>query len=614
MKRWLGTTLLLGLLSACDVASVKEAPSTIARNQCQNNEDCDTGLCGSDQQCRSRTPTLQNVLFEVTPPADGSPIGGAQFLLLNNDLSEGSANLVLEQISQVTGKVTAAKFKCMPRFGQAGDVLVMANDLSVPAQVSLTPTTGALGLYSPRAVVQAALREDKYFGYSVNVPPGYYDIYVQPNQQPDQSCPAPPLLLRGQQVKKGTSTLDFELPAPSAFEFHVTWPRGDGALEGWTVDMLDPESGRTISNRVQLALDEGSTTNYHATLSYNRVLIVNPAGAQPGDQLLRLSPPDGLPESAAAPTVLMARSALALFDADSGTLTDFTTLPEPVHVVGQVTVEDSPRPVAATVTLVATEITGIDSGVLTSFVRNVSVGANGTFDVHLLPGKYRVSTVPQAPLDLSMLEMAPLGADIRTWTVPSSPSEQQGKVIGLSKALSVTGRVVDASGDAVAAAQVQASASPLPVTPSNFLRESLAGSAFVPRASAGRVTGNGDFDLKTDVGTFDFSVRPDSDTGFSWLVMPRVSVLPSAGKYLGLISMPLPVPYRGTVTIADTPDVVPGALVRAYAYLKDGEYTSNERSDADSVLQVAETRSDKNGEFTIFIPAELNHAPDHAAE
>ena len=48
--------------------------------------------------------------------------------------------------------------------------------------------------------------------------------------------------------------------------------------------------------------------------------------------------------------------------------------------------------------------------------------------------------------------------------------------------------------------------------------------------------------------------------------------------------------------------------MRAYVYLKDGEYTSNDDSKADSVVQVAETRADKNGEFTVFIPAELNHA------
>ena len=608
MTRWLATTLLVGLLSACDVASVKEAPSTIARNQCKSNDDCDTGVCGSDQQCRSRTPTLQNVLFEVTPPADGSGIAGVQFLLPNKDLSEGNANLELEQVLQVTGKLTANLFKCPPLFGEPGKVLVSANDLSVPAQLSLIPTTGALGLYSPRAVVQAALREDKYFGFSVNVPPGFYDIYVQPNPQPDQSCPAPPLFLRGQQIKKGTAQLDIELPAPLAFDLHVNWPRGDGALNGWTVDMLDPASGHTISNRVQLVLDENSTTKYSATLAYNRVLVVNPRGARPGDQLIRLSPPEGLPENLAAPTVYMARSVLGLFDGDSGTLSDFTSLPEPVHVVGQVTSEVTPNPVAATVTLVATKIEGIDSGVLTSFVRTVSVGANGTFDVYLLPGKYQVSTVPQAPLDPSRNNVAPLGSDTRFWTVPSSPSEQQGKVIILAQALSITGQVVDASGDGVASAQVQAAASPLPVTQSNFLRESLEGSAFVPRASAAEVKSNGDFALNTDVGTFDLSVRPNSDTGYAWLVMPRVSVMPFVGTFLSQISMPLPYPYRGTVTVADTTDVVPGALVRAYVYLKDGEYTSNEDSKADSVVQVAETRADKNGEFTVFIPAELNHA------
>jgi hypothetical protein len=40
--------------------------------------------------------------------------------------------------------------------------------------------------------------------------------------------------------------------------------------------------------------------------------------------------------------------------------------------------------------------------------------------------------------------------------------------------------------------------------------------------------------------------------------------------------------------------------------MKAGDYTANE-TEADSVLQVAETRADKDGAFEILIPAELNH-------
>jgi len=615
MKHWLGFIPLIGALCGCNVASVREAPNTIAYNQCQNNNECGGGVC-SNQQCRSRSATFQKMLFEVTPPADGSVIAGVQFLVPKQDIGEGDTpvSLVLDPISQVAGKVTARERKCAFKFVNDIGTLVTSNDASasLPARVSLVPTSTALGVYSPPAVVHSALVDEIYWGFSLNVPPGKYDIYVEPNHQQDENCPAPPQLVRGNPIDAGILALDIDLPAPSSFELHVAWPHEDGALDGWMVDMLDPTSGRVISNRVQLALEKGSKSDYRATLAYSSVTVVGEANVQPQDPLFRLSPPDGSPESAALPTVLMARSALAVFDANRGTLADFTSLPAPVHVQGQVTSGSSSVPVAATVTLVAKSISDIAPGVLASFVRTVNAGTDGRFDVDLLPGQYNVSTVPLSSLDPAP-DKTPLAADARVWTVPSAPAEQAGKVIELSPALLVTGQVFASTGP-VATAQVQADASPLSIQ-YNALEDTLGGSmasppraAFIPRATVGGVSKRGDFALRTDPGTFDITVRPNTDTGFAWLVRPNflVSNL-SAG--LGIINMPLPVAYAGTVTVqgAEGPKRIPSSLIRAYIYLKDNEYTTDDRH-ADSVLQVAETQADSDGAFEILIPAELNHA------
>jgi len=608
MRRWLGSMPLVCLLAACEVASVQEAPNTIAHNQCQSNSDCPDGVC-VNLQCRARSgsATFQTVLFEVTPPADGSSIAGVQFLI-SRDLSNGDASLELGSISQLVGRVTAEGRKCVPKFVDELDTLVTANDFSVPARVSFVPASTTLGLYSPRAVVQSNLVERSYWAFSANVAPGTYDIYVEPSPQPDQTCPVPPQLLRGQRVLAGTLPLTIALPEPSLFEFHVSWPSGDGALDGWIVDMIDPVSGRTISNRVPLAHGIGGKTDYVANLSYTPVVVVGATKAQQEDQLLRLSPPNDSAESQALPTVMLWRSALGLFTAGRGTLKEFTVLPSPVHVHGQVTAGNTPNPAAATVTLVATKITGIDPGVLASFVRTVSVGADGKFDVNLLPGSYRVATVPQSALEPSRDNKTPRAADIQEeWLVPSMPFEQAGKVIALGEALPVVGQALDASGDPVATAQVQAVASPLTVQ-SEILQQLLDGPPFIPRASAGEVSSGGDFSLKTDPGTFDITVRPNPNTGFAWLVMPKVSVISVGGVGLGKLSMPQPFAYRGTVTVpgAEGANVVPSALVRAYIYLKDGDQYTADVLQADSVLQVAETRADKYGVFEVLIPAELN--------
>lgn len=617
MTRWTRLTPLL-FACACNVASVREAPNTIAYNTCESSADCAGGICdGESRQCRARSTNFKNILFEITPPADGSAIAGVQYLLTRDNLeSDGETELLLDSIAQVTGKARASGRKCSVKFVDDQGAIAKqidpatSADASVPVRVLLTPSTTSLGLSSPRIGVSAV--PDKVVGswtFAVNVPPGAYDIYLEPTlAQPDASCVVPPQLVRKYQIAAGNIQLGIDLSEPSTFELHVAWPPADGGLDGWTVDMIDPGSGRVISNRVPLV---PGGDDYKANLTYSSVTVVGEPSTKQPDPLLRLSPPEGAPESSALPTIVMARSGLAVFDAKSGKLTNFSSLPSAVHVHGQVTSGNTPAPEAATVTLVAKTLPGIAPGVLASLVRTVTTNANGQFDAYLLPGQYTVSTVPQSSLDKG----SALAADTRLWTIPSAPFEQAGKVIALGSAFHITGQVLASNGP-VATAQVQAVASPqsiqydaLQYTLDNSTNSQLR-AAFIPRASAGAVSSKGDFNLWTDPGTFDITVRPNSDTGYPWLVMPNVPVT-SITAGLGTLSMPLPVSYRGTVTVpgADGSKPVPSAVVRAYIYLKGDDYTPD-ATNADSVLQIAETTAATNGAFSLLIPAELNRHPE----
>jgi hypothetical protein len=611
MKRALALCALgAGLLSACDVTTVAQVPSAITQNICQSDADCAGGAC-TDNQCRSRKGTFDTLLFAVTPPAEASPSAGLQFLQRKDDLSltGGSLSLSLDPVVQVTGKATLYQYDCTPKFDDNGMQLATSPDNSIPVVISLTPSAAALGVYSPAAVAQTTLINTSYFSFSLNVPPGDYDVYVQPLHQDDATCVVPPQLQRALPVTADQFTLSVSLPQPSSFEFHVTWPAGDGGLDGWTVDMLDPVSGLVISNSANLAVSASDKTDYVATVYYLPVL--GDTSTLKAQELVRLSPP----ASVVAPSVLLSRSALGLFDANRGTLSDFTALPTPVKVNAQVTKMVTPDPVAATVTLVATKIDGIDPGVLASFVRTVTVGASGQFEVDLLPGTYQVSAVPTIALDssTSSSDDARLAEASVNWLVPDAPSDQYGKVIELNQALPINGQAFDTSfSTPVATALVQAVASTAAIKTS-VLDQALGQGVAVPRAGTGSVApGTGDFSLLADSGTFDVSVQPLPATGFPWLVVPSVGVGTaadnSAGVNLGKRGLPLPVVYRGTVTQAGSnpaPDAVPGALIRAFVYAQNGAYTSD-WSNADSLVQVAETRADANATFTLFIPAELN--------
>jgi hypothetical protein len=58
--------------------------------------------------------------------------------------------------------------------------------------------------------------------------------------------------------------------------------------------------------------------------------------------------------------------------------------------------------------------------------------------------------------------------------------------------------------------------------------------------------------------------------------------------------------------VRDNPPVIPSALIRAYAYLdKDFAYT-RDRTQARSVIQVAETRSDELGTYRLLVPASID--------
>jgi hypothetical protein len=369
-----------------------------------------------------------------------------------------------------------------------------------------------------------------------------------------------------------------------------------------------------LSNRAPLAVSTRSKTDYVATLYY--LPVVGDTSDQAAQELIRLSPPP----TVTAPTVLLSRGALGLFNANRGTLSDFTSLPSPVHVHGQVTALATPKPVAATVTLVATKITGIEPGVLASFVRTVAVDAQGQFELDLLPGNYTVSAVPTVQLDTetSSSPDSKLAEVSQPWVVADTPPVQAGKVIELSNALPINGAAFDASGStAVVTALVQAAASTAS-TKTSVLDQALGQPVTVPRAATGRVQPKGDFALIADPGTFDVSVRPLAESGFSWLVVPGVAVGTTdptiAGANLMSRALPLPVVYGGTVTLptADgkSSAPVPGALIRCFVYTAGGAYTMDETK-ADSVVQVAETRADMNGEFKLLIPATLNGAVQH---
>ncbi len=597
--KFLATTLLVGaafLPSGCSVDSLATVEGGVARNECSSSSDCGDGIC-RDGQCRAREGQVSALLLSVTPPAEVADIAGVRFLTSVGDLSPKGGNLevLLGHVSKITGSVTgvaidteAACVAAEPDV-EAG----MAPDGSLSVRVSMVARERYLGLANP--VHTAEVRpgegaEDSYV-FGLSVPPGTYDVYVEPLGM-EQDCLRPPQLFSAQEIVAGDVNLNLTLPAPKSLDLVVRWPSEDDALEGWTVDVIERGSGRVLSTREKLREPEVTPygLEYNALIAYSPVVRPEMADVA-GSELVRLSPPPGV----AAPVVIIERSVVELFQQGVGVIDQLDQLPAPVELTGQVTVTDSPEAVPATVTLVATDLLSIDAGMVAAYQRTVEADENGAFVVDVLPGTYRVVAVPPPESGLSAAEAI--------WDIGKTPSVQAGKVIELSTSAAVRGRVVDPGARvALPGLSVQAMASPA-VTSADVLGQALGHVSFVPRAEGTVSHSDGKFELRSDGGLFDLTVRPETNTGFAWLVRPVVEV-GGTGVDLGNIKLPLPVMYEGEITSRDS-GTVPAALVRAYAYLRDGELT-DDPSEATSVIQIGETRADEDGAFRLLLPASFD--------
>jgi hypothetical protein len=309
--------------------------------------------------------------------------------------------------------------------------------------------------------------------------------------------------------------------------------------------------------------------------------------------LVRLRPP----EDVAIPSIVFDRSALGLLSSPV-TIDAFTRYPDPVKVTGQLASAADGRPLLGSVTVVATQISGLDEGIVAAFQRTVEVPRSGIFSIEMPPGKYRVHAVPDfgnresAEGELSALETE--------WEVAAGTSPQAGKLLELGRSNIVRGRSSLEGAEVRIAASLQ---SDLP-----FI-QAIGGGGFAPR-ERNTLVDSGRFALGVDAGRLDISVRPSEALGFAWFVKPGVEVTQDSD--LGTVPPKIPSALRGTTTgqfeglnASVTVRPVAACSVRAYAYLdKDFAYTRDKDS-AVSVVQVAETRSDESGAFRLLVPSSL---------
>ena len=598
---------LLALLPAhggCTVTAVTQGDDPRPNNSCTSDSECGKDSC-SDGVCQALNGELEALLISATPPTD-SGIPHLTFVAQVDDVPSrrGNQELELPGPSHVVGSLVLPQGQtCYPGFDSDDpniSFLTADDGKTLPATVTLSLSQRLLGLPQQAYFAATGIRNLKgSYSFQVQVPRGEYEVYLVPPPRQQGGCLLPPQLYRRFPIDSENYQVTFPISPVSQLPLRILWPKTSPSLKGWSVDIIEPLGGHPISTELVLgdASDSGGTTvEYSARLYYSTV--VTPASAvdatdiKAASDLLRFRPPADV----VAPTIFMDRSGLGLLGAPNVAIDRFTKLPQPVQVESRLTQADEGSAVSGYVTLVSTQIYGVDGGIFASYQTTVQVGADGALHARVPPGTYKVQAVPPALGDPSA--QGALAALETTWDIPADVPVQYGKVLELAPIAAVRGQTTRFVG-----AQVQAVPSPKTTLP---FEEAFGEGPFTPRAGVGLVDDAGKFAVAADPGLFDVSVQAPESLGFAWFVHPGVRVA-DRDQDLGRVTLPRPALLSGTarVSLAGTEAALGSAAIRAYAYLdKDLAYTRDAKQ-AVSVVQVAETRANEQGEFRLLVPSRI---------
>ena len=106
--------------------------------------------------------------------------------------------------------------------------------------------------------------------------------------------------------------------------------------------------------------------------------------------------------------------------------------------------------------------------------------------------------------------------------------------------------------------------------------------------------------FNADPGPSDLTVLPGEQSGYPWLVRPRVNVKAKLGRKLGELMLPNSAVLRGTVT---DPSGALGTNVVVNGWLP---VQNADHSPPTTVIQIGSTTTDERGRYTLILPATIS--------
>ena len=591
------TLAFAAIAAATSGCAIQYSPDSFNEptNSCESNDDCASSAACVEQRCLGTNVDLSDLIVEVRPNSGASYGASTSFILPVNKSFAALKDAAFDVHHDI--KLPAALAITAGMVHVAYDFSSTCKNLgkqsSVPATITFDRLTDLAGFRFDSYTVTAAKKTEtsEDYEFDASLLPGKYSVYIQPQSIPGcDDAPPPPVFYASQEISKSTdgkeNVMDWAVITPTTLEGEIQIPDG-GDLTGWRLDILEPSGGRVISTTQRL--QQGM---FAFTVNVKLSFVWNDKSVSP---YIRLRPPEGearpsvywgLIESLSSQTTTEVHLSVANLQID----------PREVEI----RVEDSEgRGVLSSVQIQSVELSGDVAKNAAYTVDIPKTDPQGFFKLKLPPGRYQFRATPPLNTNLATgdLDLTVLPLDPKVLGNPCFC----GRVLQLANKSPVTGTVFTPKGLNLPSASITMSPSqPDAVNYWKRVVNAINPRPLAPRAELSSTDAAGGFAFHVDPGPSDLTVRPTEQSGFPWLVRPRVQVVETTGVQFTELTLPSPALLRGTVT---EPSGAPARNVTVDGWRP----VRNEGGAAPTTaIQIGSTTTDENGHYTLILPASIS--------
>lgn len=576
MNRRIQSVFFATLLGASGCSIPYASDQLLARNECSGDSDCEAGsycaTLGEANVCVASSLELEGLILEVLPGAGPGEDTASAALLTPGPLHAGDGSQVIHMDLELPSYVDVSPGAVFPDCAQG---------TPVPARVTFLPSPGLLGLLQGQKYEAASTVDEEGNGmFSASVPPGIYDVYLQP--QPDLSVTpdcaiAPPIFLHDAEISKATG-LVVHASAPLLLKGTLKLSQKEDFTK-WFLEVVEPFGGQPISAGAVQPKQEG------VALAVPIELWFDWTARDKFTPIVRLRPPEG----SGKPVIHWSLEAAALEGIKGNEVPvqlDVSGIDTTPRAVGGQVLHDGDT-VASTVTLRSASIAGSK---LNRYETVVETDDAGHFEAAVPPGVYNVIARPHG---------AGLAVGQATWDILQAPDCYCGKSVQVSAAATLAGEVTTPDGQPT---DVEVRLTPSATGDLTYLAKLVAPDVQPRPASV--LTSEGKFQIPVDAGLSNLTIVPAEGAGYPWLVRTHllVSNLDSRAApvtSLGKLALQSPVVVSGRIT-SPGGFAMSNATVRAWVPV-----TSADPTDAPAAVQIGATVTSVNGEYFLLLPPSI---------